>query len=293
MALALSVRQDLTWRDVQGLVVHSAIPFNPKDSSWQRNGAGLHYSHRFGFGKLDAFLVVERAKAWKLMGPLVAVALPEQTVGSGALSAAGLSLDLEVSEADVQQALEPVFPHEGQAQGSPDEPRRLFRIQNVAVTVDIKHDKRGDILVWLTSPSGTVAQLATERPRDESKDPLSGWTFTTVACWGEEAPGKWTLQVAHSKTSQGQGAIAKWSLALYGEGSATPFLPIPPSSAFGLNIVEDAGVNILVTEELNLRTRRSEVVLMGTIVGIATLFVSLGWVMVMRYLRAQPSTVRK
>ena len=55
---------NLTWRDVQYIVVYSSNPNVPSDSKWMRNGVGLKYSHKFGFGLMDASALVNRARYW-------------------------------------------------------------------------------------------------------------------------------------------------------------------------------------------------------------------------------------
>ena len=56
---------ELTWRDVQYLVVYSSNSDLPQDDAgWRTNGAGLKYSHIFGFGVLDTAVVVNRARYW-------------------------------------------------------------------------------------------------------------------------------------------------------------------------------------------------------------------------------------
>ena len=313
LALVLSVRPDLTWRDVQGLVAHTAVPFNSNDDSWQPTGAGLAFSHKFGFGKIDAYRTVETAKTWELLGPQVVVTAPVRTVTGGTFSVTRLRLNTDVNEDLLARAFEATpFPETEMEEtaeqrshvtehgaGAKTQPRH-FRVQHVTVTVDITHTRRGDILVWLISPSGTVAVLATERPRDASKDGLKNWTFMTVACWGESALGEWILEVAHTRNSKGSGEILQWSLTLYGEGSSTPFPTIQPSSSFTLppRVSDDldfiAYEGSETTEILNLRGRRSEAVLMGTMLGIGTLFMTIFWAMVMRHIRNQsPSPQRK
>lgn len=64
-ALVLQSNQNLTWRDLQHIVVRTAKPANLKDSSWSRNGVGRRVSHSFGYGLMDAAAMVEVARNWK------------------------------------------------------------------------------------------------------------------------------------------------------------------------------------------------------------------------------------
>lgn len=56
---------NLTWRDVQHVVVETARIPNDKEGGWMVNGAGYHVNHRFGFGALDCAKMVEAAQNWK------------------------------------------------------------------------------------------------------------------------------------------------------------------------------------------------------------------------------------
>lgn len=78
-ALALQVRPDLTWRDMQWLTVLTAIPLKQQplqrpdliDSAedWQDTPYGKRFSHQFGYGKLDAYAFVQAAKTWQVIKP--------------------------------------------------------------------------------------------------------------------------------------------------------------------------------------------------------------------------------
>ncbi|KAJ3313513.1 hypothetical protein HDU76_002631, partial [Blyttiomyces sp. JEL0837] len=54
IALMLSARPELSWRDVQQLIVETSQITDPEDPDWVRNGAGRLVSHKYGFGRLDA-----------------------------------------------------------------------------------------------------------------------------------------------------------------------------------------------------------------------------------------------
>lgn len=56
---------NLSWRDVQHLIVNTAQVTSPVDEGWVDNGAGFHFNHKFGFGRLDAGKMVDAAKRWK------------------------------------------------------------------------------------------------------------------------------------------------------------------------------------------------------------------------------------
>lgn len=66
----ISTSPDLTWRDMQHVIVHTArVPSNADDDNdWTQNGAGFHVNPRFGFGAMDCARMVEVAQNWTTVG---------------------------------------------------------------------------------------------------------------------------------------------------------------------------------------------------------------------------------
>src|SRR5207245_6773106 len=67
----LQATSDLCYRDVMELLAHSAKNTDPTSTGWQTNGAhdwnggGLHFSHDYGFGLVDATAAVRLAESWQ------------------------------------------------------------------------------------------------------------------------------------------------------------------------------------------------------------------------------------
>ena len=64
-ALVLDANPNLTWRDMQHIIVQSARKRDLKADDWKVNGVGRWYSHSFGYGIMDAGRMVELSKNWK------------------------------------------------------------------------------------------------------------------------------------------------------------------------------------------------------------------------------------
>lgn len=62
IALALEANRNLTWRDVQHLIVETAKPKYLNALDWKTNGVGKRVSHAFGFGMMDAAQFVLRVR---------------------------------------------------------------------------------------------------------------------------------------------------------------------------------------------------------------------------------------
>src|SRR5205823_14104309 len=64
VALMLSVNPQLTWRDVQHILILSARHFDLADPDLKPNAAGFRVSHNVGFGVPDAGQAVALARTW-------------------------------------------------------------------------------------------------------------------------------------------------------------------------------------------------------------------------------------
>ena len=72
----------------------------------------------------------------------------------------------------------------------------VVAVMTLEVTGDGNDEMRGDITVDLTSPSGTVSTLLSQRPYDRSSGGYKDWPFMSVMFWGEDPTGQWTLTVS-------------------------------------------------------------------------------------------------
>ena len=164
-ALALSARPELTWRDVQNLIFLTAVPVNEDDSSWETTAVGRKYSHAFGYGKIDAYALVEKAKTIDLLKPQAWYSSPwihvKHEIPQGVK---GLLSSFKITEADVKSA-------------------NLAKVEQVTVTMNVEHARRGDISVELRSPTKMTSHLSVARRLDEANEGYIDWTFMSVAHW--------------------------------------------------------------------------------------------------------------
>ena len=165
-ALALSVRPELTWRDMQYLVVDTAVPVHSEDpDEWQDTYIGKKYSHTFAYGKLDAYGLVEAAKTWELVKPQAWYTTPWQHVKHEIPQGEkGLTSTYVITEQMLKDA-------------------NLARLEHVTVTMNIHHTRRGDLSVDLVSPEGIISHLSATRRRDETDAGYVDWTFMSVIHW--------------------------------------------------------------------------------------------------------------
>ena len=198
-ALALSARPELTWRDMQYLVVETAVPLNLDTGDWQDTAIGKKFSHTYGYGKLDTFAFVEAAKAWKLVKPQAWYNSPWISVlHSVPEGDQGLAASFDVTPEMLKTA-------------------NLERIEHVTVTMNVNHTRRGDLSVELRSPQGVISHIATARKDDAARSGYDDWTFMSVIHWGESGIGTWTVIVKDAVKNDHQGLFIDWRLNLWGE----------------------------------------------------------------------------
>ncbi|OTA64153.1 hypothetical protein K449DRAFT_328413 [Hypoxylon sp. EC38] len=211
-ALALEVRPDLTWRDMQYIALESAVPVDLDTGEWQPTTIGKKFSHTFGYGKIDSYALVEVAKTWKNVKPQAWFYSPWLHVRKDIPQGdQGLSVSFEVTKDMLKEA-------------------NLERLEHVTVTMNVEHTRRGDLSVDLISPDNVISHLSATRKLDTSTEGYDDWTFMTVAHWGESGIGKWTLIVRDTKVNDDKGTFIDWHLKLWGESidaSKATLLPMP------------------------------------------------------------------
>uniref|UniRef100_H3C0R6 SPC3 n=1 Tax=Tetraodon nigroviridis TaxID=99883 RepID=H3C0R6_TETNG len=203
IALTLEANPSLTWRDVQHIIVRASRADRLEAPDWHLNGGGFKVSHLYGFGLLDAEAMVTEAERWNNVPPqhecVQDVPLPSsRTIHPGS-----------------------VLTSVHESSGCSRQPgRSVAYAEHVVARVTIAHNRRGDLSIRLTSPSGTVSQLLANRPNDDSTEGFNRWEFMTTHCWGERPAGRWTLEVRDSGSQERAcpvaGALKEWSLVIYG-----------------------------------------------------------------------------
>lgn len=211
-ALMLEANPLLTYRDVQTILALTARKdFGTgvqTDSVWYRNsnaewnGYGMHYSHDYGFGMVDARAAVRMAESW----------LSENGPGT------------------------PLLTHVSNASAAvPDNGKRILSfevadeidVEHVVVNLQLDHPRWSDLVVTLISPTGTRSTLLDRagvtgqgvhltNPLNElhlNKDLMS------VHFRGEESVGIWHLEIEDKVTGMaGSGSILA-SLDVFGSNA--------------------------------------------------------------------------
>ncbi len=188
IALCLEANPDLTWRDVQHLIVEAAEPVDEADADWTTNGAGIPINHNYGFGQLDAVRMVNAALNWSPVAPQVMLdaGVIEQSIDIPDNDPAGIDIPFEVTDNIV--------------------------IEHVIADIAISGTYIGDLQITLTSPDGTASILHTQH--NNSADEMDH-IFHSVRTWGEQAAGTWTLNIA-DLAEQDTHTLTRFALSFLG-----------------------------------------------------------------------------
>ncbi|KAK6541168.1 pheromone processing endoprotease, variant 2 [Orbilia ellipsospora] len=198
-ALVISVRPDLTWRDMQYLCIEAAVPVNENDPDWEKTVIGKKFNHKYGYGKIDAVKLVDAARSWKLVKPQAWFHSPilhvDHEIPNGNQ---GLSSSIEITKEQLENA-------------------NIERLEHVTITIDLAHGRRGDLDVDLISPRGIKSKIAVQRPKDQSSSGYKEWTFMSVKHWGEDGIGKWTIIIKDTVHPDNKGTLNWWRVNMWGE----------------------------------------------------------------------------
>ncbi|KAJ3298160.1 pheromone processing endoprotease [Borealophlyctis nickersoniae] len=209
---------DLTWRDMQQLTVRTAIAISPTDPDWQRTAAGRLYSHKYGYGRLDGYRLVEAAKTYVKVNPQAHFKTDLTVVGKAIPQGKeGVTSQIIVTEDQLKRA-------------------NFSRLEHITITVDIDHSMRGDVQVKLTSPHNVVSRLAVRRGYDVDFRGFPNWTFMSVAHWDENPVGAWALTVVDDVNPDRVGKWNHWWITFWGESgplAVSGSQPAAPSPVTG------------------------------------------------------------
>ncbi|XP_029909563.1 furin (paired basic amino acid cleaving enzyme) b [Myripristis murdjan] len=209
IALTLEANMNLTWRDMQHLVVRTSRPGHLSAVDWKTNGVGRRVSHSYGYGLLDAGAMVALAQNWTSVGP------QHQCVHT-----------MLTDSRDIGNKL--VFSKNVDACWG--QPEYVSSLEHVQARLTLSYNQRGKLAIHLISPLGTRSTLLSPRPDDFSSEGFNDWAFMTTHSWDEDPQGEWTLEIENvAANGRDYGVLSQFTLILWGTG---PSAVNPSSSNF-------------------------------------------------------------
>ncbi|WP_017655649.1 S8 family serine peptidase [Fortiea contorta] len=205
IALMLEANPNLGYRDIQEILAYSARQNDRYglggDYYWQINGAnnwnggGLHVSNDYGFGLVDALAAVRLAETWQKQS---------RFDNEQYLSYSSGNLGWMIPDNDFWGISNSLWVTAG------------LEIDTVEVELNLTHPYRGDLVVTLTSPSGTESVLVNRPGNGRDSDDNIVFKLSSTQYWGETSGGRWTLTV-QDLGSADVGVLNSWKLNLYGD----------------------------------------------------------------------------
>ncbi len=191
IALMLEAEPTLNWREVQDVLIRSAVEVDPGDSDWITNAAGLSFNHKFGAGLVDAAGAVALASSSDLvrLGPVQEKSVLRNltTNPNDPNSESGFIPDNEGGSLIVSLDM---------SQGVDESGATLpnLKVEHAELTLFVVAERRTELEIILVSPNGTQSLLQTV-DADNTEQGIFNYTFTTVRNWGEGSDGIWTVRI--------------------------------------------------------------------------------------------------
>ncbi|XP_068578478.1 furin (paired basic amino acid cleaving enzyme) b [Cebidichthys violaceus] len=200
---------NLTWRDMQHLVVRTSRPGHLSAGDWKTNGVGRRVSHSYGYGLLDAGAMVVLAQNWTTVGP------QHQCVHTMLAEPRDIGSKLVFSKS---------------VDACWGRPEYVSSLEHVQARLTLSHNQRGKLAIHLISPLGTRSTLLFPRPNDFSSEGFNDWAFMTTHSWDEDPQGEWTLEIENvAANGRDFVVLSQFILILWGTG---PSVVSPSSSDF-------------------------------------------------------------
>ncbi|XP_077275283.1 neuroendocrine convertase 1 [Temnothorax americanus] len=201
LALALQVNEDLTWRDIQHLIAWSS-EYSPlrENPGWFKNAAGFWFNSRFGFGLMNAYALVTTSYNWTTV-PEKTICKVDNAYIADTRLIYGNSKKLQFNAGNVCRT----------------SGNEIISLEHVEVEANLKYSRRGALQMHLTAPSGTLVRILSPRKLDNSDAGFTKWKFMSVATWGEDPRGTWTLDILDEiGPERNNGTIGTFTLILHG-----------------------------------------------------------------------------
>ena len=189
VSLMLEANSNLTWRDVQHILIRTSKKIDHMNEGWITTYVGRDYNHAYGYGLVDATAAVNLAMSWENVEEEISFNVGEVEVND--VISDGYDIGI-TSEVFVNESID---------------------IETVEIKINIQHKYRGDLNLFLTSPSNITSELVMES-LDDGED-YYNWTFSSVVHWDENSFGNWRLKVNDTEDSY-QGTWENWNMTFYG-----------------------------------------------------------------------------
>jgi subtilisin family serine protease/subtilisin-like proprotein convertase family protein len=220
VALMLEENEDLSWRDVQDILIRTAFKVDDDNAEWETNAAGFDFNHNYGAGLVDAAAAVQEAFRVNSTNAFLGEAVEHSR--SAFFTSNPVGTPEEPTGVIPDNTGGSLFASFDMTQGRDGTPFENLRVEHVEFNATIITPNRADLEVVLISPNGTQSILS-EVNTDHEEDSIFFWNFMTVRNWGEGSAGTWVVRVSDRVTGN-QAVLNNASLTIH--GSVDPDAPV-------------------------------------------------------------------
>lgn len=234
IALLLSTKPDLTWRDVKYILAKTATRIQPQSGptghpslfelenhiyqqGWVKNAAGVYFHNRFGFGRINIDAALAYAQNYKSeLGDYIETVDPSSV----------WLYSKETYKDDNSGTFISIPDNNAEGITSTIDVLHDLKIESVQVELTITHSFLSDLGVELTSPSGTKSILMNINSYlIDAK--LENARLLTNAFLDEMSQGTWKLKVVDGRKDY-TGSIKQWKIKINGHIPTTLQDKTPP-----------------------------------------------------------------
>jgi subtilisin family serine protease len=243
IALMLQRNPNLGWRDVQEILMRSAVKIDDQFPSGTVNNTAtgwivsdrdagpnpvsgnatvpFKFNDKYGAGLVDAAAAVALSGNWTNLSQQ-----KSQTLTTN-----------ETTPIDV-----PGFPANTITRNFTFSGTNL-RVEHATLELTVNNIPKGDLTITLTSPSGSISTFC--EPHSDTTNRFTNWKFMTVRNWGENSNGPWTLTITNNGTTAG--SLTNAELAVYGTDPTATDSPTAMAITSTYKIFAGANVTLSAT----------------------------------------------
>jgi subtilisin-like proprotein convertase family protein len=225
IAVILSAKPDLTWRDLKGILaktstrVDSSQGITPHPTpalqltghsyelGWVQNAAGYWFNNWYGFGVVNVQAAISEALS-NQFSPLPPMIELNSNFSNSIYKKSNLNLAIPDAQDNGVSSSISVAPN--------------LTVESVQIKINVTHPQSGQLGLVVTSPSGTKSILmninnSLLQPGSNGQQDKD-WTnlvLTSHAFYGESSSGTWQLKLIDGKSGQ-TGNLLNWSLNILG-----------------------------------------------------------------------------
>ena len=220
VTLILEANPGLGWRDVQNILALSAthvgsnigatVPGTFENGVWQINGAdnwnggGLHFHTNYGYGVVNAYNAVRIAEAWQIFASPAQTSANEMSVTVSTAPGLVIADNCTTSTTfNVTQGLS---------------------VENLQLTLYLRHDDFYELRISLTSPDGSVYTLEDGTGSQNTSIGFGSngliWTYGINALREQSSIGTWTITINDINPGR-TGTLYNVSATFYGRAPSS------------------------------------------------------------------------